>query len=189
MSDTKKAPTKRTVRYDHSFVARRVVIYSKPALALIRRHFERLDSSFLRLSNDFIWMNDDDAISEMMRERADLIATFEVEIDAILNTYTSQLKKHAVSVPTLSELQPVDAMELKLHSSTSLDAIRLFEKLDRIFLYLEAMKQNGLIDELAFIHTCNAWKNSTSQFAKSVHAFRTRLLDQSQHKDTEQTEK
>ena len=189
MSDTKKAPTKRTVRYDHSFVARRIVIYSKPALALIRRHFERLDSSFLRLSNDFIWISDDNAISEMMKERADLIATFEVEMDAILNTYTGQLKKHSVAIPVLSELHPADSLDLKLHSSTSLDAIRLFEKLDRIFLYLEAMKQNGLIDELAFIHACNAWKNSMGHFAKSVHAFRTRLLAQSQLKQTEQTEK
>ena len=189
MSNTEKAPSKRSARYDHSFIARRLVIYSKPALALIRRHFERLDSSFLRLSNDFIWMNDDAAITAMMTERAQLIGTFEVEIDEILNAYTTQLKKHSVSIPVVSELKPIETLDLNLHSSTSLDALRLFEKLDRLFLYLEAMKQNGLIDELAFIHACNAWKNSTGHFAKSIHAFRTRLLAESQAKATETNSK
>ena len=187
MFDTQKTPSKRPVRYDHSFVARRLVIYSKPALALIRRHFERLDSSFLRLSNDYIWMNDEKSIASMMKERSEIITGFEVEIDDILNAYTAQLKKYSVPIPTFDQLKPVETMDLNLHSSTSLEALRLFEKLDRIFLLLEAMKQNGLVDELAFIHACNAWKTSTGEFAKAVHALRIRRMAQSKDRTSEKT--
>ena len=189
MSESPKTNDRpRSARYDHSFASRRLTVYSKPVVALIQRHFERLDSSFLRLSNDFIWMSDDKQIKAMMGERASILTAFESEIDGILETYGSQLTKYALTLPDMSQLKPSATFEWQLHASASIDAVRLFAKLDQIFLHLECMKQNGLIDDLAFIHTCNAWKNSTGQFVKSVHALRTRWLDASKKPASPSTE-
>ena len=184
MSNQEKNPLHRTVRYDHSFVNRLLTVYTKPAQSLIRRHFERLDSSFLRLSNDFLWMNDDKNILAMMQERGALIAAFEAEIDQTLRAYEDGIKKHALPVLDVKKLKlkPIEAFDLELHSSASIDAVRVFGKLDQIFLLLEMMKQNALIDELAFIHTCNAWKASAGAFVKDVHQLRIRLLEESQHR-------
>lgn len=180
MSEMQKDQSNRGVRYDHSFVNRSLTIYSKPAQNLIRRHFERLDSSFLRLSNDFLWMNDDHNILAMMKERGTLISSFEADIDTTISAYHQSIRKSQIPSLDTAKLKPIEFFDLELHSSASISAVRIFEKLDLIFLMLEMMKQNGLIDELAFIHTCNAWKNSTGQFVKEVHQLRIRLLQESQ---------
>lgn len=171
---------KRSKRHDHSFLNLTVTAFAKPTVQLIKRHIERLDASFLRLSNDFLWMNDDKRIQEMMDKRAKIINTFESEADAVLTTYSDLLKKHHIPAIAFDALEPEETFDLHLHAAASAETIRIFLKLDRIFISLEALKQNGLIDDLAFVHTCNAWKNSASHFAKSVHDLRAQCLEQSQ---------
>lgn len=180
MSSTAKANVTRSERNDHSFVARVLTIYTKPAQILIKRHFARLDASFLRLSNDFLWMNDDQHILAMIQKRTEIISEFATEIDGIIETYKANLQKHHINAVDIKKLKPIETVSLELHASASVEAVSLFQKLDLIFLLLEAMKQNGLIDELAFVHTCNAWKTSTGVFVKNIHELRTQLMQESQ---------
>ena len=166
-------------RHDHSFLNRRLTVYAKPTAPLVSRHLKRLDGSFLRLSNDFLWLNDDEHIRHMMSQRATISGNFMKELDSIIGSYTDILRNHHIPDIELKTLRPEASFDFELHSSSSLDAIRIFEKLDLIFILLEAMKQNGLIDELAFIHACNAWKNSTGHFAKNIHELRAQCMQAS----------
>ena len=183
MADKTPDAGQRAARYDHSFLNRDIVLYSMPAMRLLRQHLPRLDGSFLRLANDFVWLNDDREIEAMMRERSQLIATFEAELDSVIPSYTETLQRHHVGSIVFERLRPAGSVSFELHAATSLEAIRLFMKLDRLFLLLEAMKQNGLIDELAYVHTCQAWKRSLGRFVKAVHALRIRLLAESHERN------